>query len=77
MADFNPIFEVHAGKILSKLHLAAQQQVPNSVIVNTAIKNPVDKADPQNPGKTEFDLENKSGEYELAIDKIIINGEEI
>lgn len=72
MADFNPIFEVHAGKILAKLHLAGQQQANNSVVINTAIKNPVDKADPQNPGKTEFDLENKSGEYQLAIIRPLI-----
>lgn len=68
MADFNPIFEIDAGKILAKLHLAGQQQVQGNVtVINTAIKNPVDNANPEQAGDTLFDLENKSGEYELAI----------
>lgn len=67
MADFNPIFEVNAGAILTKLHLAGQSQVPNGTVINTAIKNPDKKATPDKPGNVEFDLENKSGEYQLAI----------
>lgn len=72
MADEpKPLFTIDAGKILAKLHLAAQQQVPNSLVINTAIKNPVAKGDPKNPGKVEFDFENKSGEYQIAIVKLL------
>ena len=71
MADFKPIFEVDAGAILAKLHLAGQQQATgkwkDAKIINTAIKNPTNDPNPENPGKTTFDLENSSGEYQVAV----------
>ena len=60
------LFTIDAGKILAKLHLAAQQQAPNCVVINTGIKNPSGKQDPKDPGKVEFDFENKSGEYQAC-----------
>ena len=71
MADFKPIFEVDAGAILAKLHLAGQQQATgkwkDAKIINTAIKNPTNDPNPENPGKTTFDFENSSGEYQVGI----------
>lgn len=70
MADFNPIFEIDASKILVKLHLAGRAAIPNSKVINTGIKNDPDKADPSKPGNTEFEF-SKTGEYQLAILKKI------
>lgn len=65
------VFEIDAGKILAKLHLAGQQAIPNSIPINTGIVNPVAKADPKNPGNVEFNLDNKSGEYQFAVLKLL------
>ena len=72
MANLNDsLFEINAGKILAKLHLAAQQAIPNSIAINTGIVNPVAKADPENPGNVDFNLDNKSGEYQFAVLKLL------
>ena len=60
------LFNINAGQILSKLHLAARSQAPNFIIVNTAIKDETESSTPENPGKCEFDFSNKSGEYEVC-----------
>lgn len=65
------VFEINAGKILAKLHLAGQQAIPNSIPINTGIVNPVAKADPKNLGNVEFNLDNKSGEYQFAVLKLL------
>lgn len=65
------IFEIDAGKILAKLHLAGQQAIPNAIPINTGIVNPVAKADPSKPGNVEFNLDNKSGQYEFGVLKLL------
>lgn len=72
MANSNDaVFQIDAGKILAKLHLAGQQAIPNSIPINTGIENPVAKADPKNLGNTEFNLDNKTGEYQFAVMKLL------
>jgi len=70
MADFNPIFEIDASKLLAKLHLAGQTQVPNSKVINTGIKDNDPKATPDKPENVKFEF-SKSGEYQLTILKLI------
>lgn len=65
------IFEIDAGKILAKLHLAGQQAIPNAIPINTGIVNPVAKADPSKPGNVEFNLDNKNGQYEFGVLKLL------
>lgn len=68
-----PIFDIDAGVLLAKLHLAAKDQVKTDngmFIVNTGILNPNDSAKPENIGNVNFDLGNKSGEYQLGIAKL-------
>ncbi len=67
------VFEIDAGKILAKLHLAGQEQLASmkAIAINTGIVNPVAKATPKDPGKVEFDLDNKTGEYQFAVLKIL------
>ena len=62
MAEFNPVFEIDASKLLAKLHLAGQQAIPNSKVINTGIKDNDPKADPNSPGKVTF-VFSKLGEY--------------
>lgn len=63
-----PFFNIDAKKILATLHLAGQSQVTiegsNQSIINTAIKNPVNKGDPAKLGNTEFDF--SSDTYQVA-----------
>ena len=70
MAEFNPVFEIDASKLLAKLHLAGQQAIPNSKVINTGIKDNDPKADPNSPGKVTF-MFSKSGEYQLSVLKLI------
>lgn len=65
--DAKAMFEIDAGKLLAKLHLAGQEQVPNSIVINTAVKDPDSKATPQNPGKVSFDTKTQS--YQVAVVK--------
>lgn len=69
MANPKPFFVVNMGQLQAKLHLAAQQQVPNAIIINTAIQNPSAKNTPEKPGDSKFDFTNKTGEYEVAVVK--------
>ena len=74
MAD-KVLFEVDASKIIAKLHLAGLMAVRdkfNSVgedggfIVNTGIVDDNAKGNPEDPGKTTFNLKNPSSEYQVG-----------
>lgn len=68
MANKNDtLFEVNAGKLLATLHLAASQAIPNSIAINSGIENPQSKPNPEKPDKTTFNVNNKSGKYQLGI----------
>lgn len=71
MANPNDVsFEIDAGKALAKLHLAGASVVSNRVqVLNSGIQDQKDfsKPDPENPQKTQFDLGNRTGEYQAAV----------
>ena len=68
MANKNDtLFEVNAGKLLATLHLAASQAIPNSIVINSGIENPQSKPNPEKPDKTTFNVNNKSGKYQLGL----------
>lgn len=68
MAD-SVLFDVDAGQILAKLHLAARdsvKKVKDAFFVNSGIKNDSQSTTPENPGKVVFDLANNTNEYEVG-----------
>lgn len=67
------LFTVDASDILVKLHFAGLQAVKgdaskdNGFFINTGILNDDSNGNPENIGKTKFDLKNQSGEYYAGI----------
>lgn len=79
MANANDvIFEIDAGVVLAKLHLAGAQAVSNKVqVLNSGIENQsnyLQPPKPENPGKVLFDCDNKSGAYQMAMTSSIAGG---
>ena len=64
--QFNPLFKIDAGQILAKLHLAGKEAAPNFIVINSGMKDEADGNTAKDPGKSLFDLTNKSGEYEVC-----------
>ncbi len=65
------LFDVNAGQILAKLHIAGLQAASPSIggnsenlfIVNTGIQDDDPKAKPDDPKGVKFNLSNSSGKY--------------
>ena len=66
------LFQIDINQLIGKLHLAGQQQIPNTVVINTGIVNPTAKPDPANPSDTKFSTASKSGEYQIAFARKLI-----
>ena len=66
--DKETLFTVNAGQILAKLHLAGKEAAKdkNFIVINSGMKDEADDNTVKNPGKSLFDLTNKSGEYEVC-----------
>lgn len=67
------LFEVDASKIVAKLHLAGLMAARSKFsangkgfIVNTGIVNDQPNGTPEKVGKTEFNLKNPTGEYQVG-----------
>lgn len=71
------LFQIDINQLIGKLHLAGQQQIPNTVVINTGIVNPTSNPDPANPGDTKFSTSSKSGEYQIAFARMLIYSPEI
>ena len=71
------IFQIDINQLIGKLHLAGQQQIPNTVVINTGIVNPTASPDPANPGNVRFTTENKTGEYQIAFARKLIYQPEV
>ena len=79
MANANDVsFEIDAGVVLAKLHLAGAQAVSNKVqVLNSGIQNQsnyLQPPKPENPGKVLFDCDNKGGSYQMAMTSSIASG---
>lgn len=68
MADSpEEMFSLDAGVLLAKLHLAGISQTKQkAVVVNSGIVDSADSDTPEKPNKSNFNLDNKSGQYEVA-----------
>ena len=68
MADApEELFSLDAGVLLAKLHLAGISQTKQKgVVVNSGVIDSADGDTPENPNKSNFDLDNKSKTYEVA-----------
>ena len=67
--DKETLFTVNAGQILAKLHLAGKEAAKDKyhfIVINSGMKDEADDNTAENPGKSLFDLTNKSGEYEVC-----------
>ena len=66
--DKEALFTVNAEQILAKLHLAGKKAAKNNnfIVINSGMKDETDNDTEDNPGKSLFDLTNKSGEYEVC-----------
>lgn len=62
-------FNVDAGQLIAKLHLAGKTQAPNCTVVNSGIKDEKKSDKPEAPNKCTFDMTNKGGQYEVAFIK--------
>lgn len=71
MANVKELFILSASKLIAKLHLAGMQTVKTKNLINTGIIDYDEGAKPENPGKVDFNLENKEGVYEVGIWKLI------
>ena len=71
------LFQININQLIGKLHLAGQQQIPNTVVINTGVINPTASPDPANPGDTKFSTSSKTGEYQVAFAKKFIYKPEI
>ena len=61
------LFSLDAGVLLAKLHLAGISQTKQrAIVVNSGIVDSSDSDTPEKPNKSNFDLDNKSGQYEVA-----------
>lgn len=67
MADiFNPIYNVDAGVILAKLHLAGEQQTENFFVVNSAVEGEKSGDTVDKPGKCKFNTDIKTGKFDIS-----------
>ena len=67
MADiFNPIYNVDAGVILAKLHLAGEQQTENFFVVNSAVEGEKYGDTVDKPGKCKFNTDIKTGKFDIS-----------
>ena len=64
--DKDSLFTVNAGQILAKLHLAGKEKAGNFIVINSGMKDEADGNTVKDPGKSLFDMTNKSGEYEVC-----------
>lgn len=64
--DKEALFTVNAGQILAKLHLEGKKVAPNFIVINSGMKDEADGDTAENPGKSLFDMTNKTGEYEVC-----------
>jgi len=66
------LFQININQLIGKLHLAGQQQIPNTVVINTGVVNPTANPDPANPGNTTFSTASKTGEYQIAFARMMV-----
>lgn len=67
MADiFNPIYNVDAGVILAKLHLAGKGQTENFFVVNSAVEGEKPGDTEEKPGKCKFNTDIKTGKFDIS-----------
>lgn len=67
MADiFNPIYNVDAGVILAKLHLAGEGQTENFFVVNSAVEGEKAGDTVDKPGKCKFNTDIKTGKFDIS-----------
>ena len=71
------LFQIDINQLIGKLHLAGQQQIPNTVVINTGVINPTSSPDPENPGDTKCSTASKTGEYQAAFARKFIYKPEI